>query len=116
MADMRQVSAIVRADCVPDLVRALKKAGVARLYLSHVHALGAGVDPEDFRASMDEGSLYTQKSRVEFLCRAEDTEGLVDVIRQRACSGHRGDGVIVVSDVVDVVSIRTGDRDMTALL
>ena len=30
--------------------------------------------------------------------------------------GHRGDGVVAVTDVVRIVNIRTGDEDHLALL
>lgn len=116
MSDLKAIIAIVRTDCVPDLVQALKGTDVTRFYLSRVHAVGAGVDPEDFRVSLDDGSVYAEKTRVEFLCRAKRTEALVEVVREWARTGHRGDGVVVVSDVLDVVNVRTGDRDVAALL
>lgn len=116
MSDMRHVTAIVRTECVPDLVQALKGTEATRFYLSRVHAVGAGVDPEDFRVSLDDGSVYSEKTKVEFLCPAGRTEALVEVVREWARTGHRGDGVVVVTDVIDVVNVRTGDRDIAALL
>ncbi len=116
MSAMKYVRAIVRTDCLSRLVQVLKEAKAIRFYVSRVHALGAGVDPEDFRVSMDEGEAYTEKTKVEFLCLAERVDELVEVIRASAQTGHRGDGVIIVSDVTDVVNVRTGDHDRVALL
>ncbi len=116
MSELKQITAIVRTDCVPHLLKALRGTDVTRFYLSRVHAVGAGVDPEDFRVSLDDGSVYTEKTRVEFLCPAQRSDDLVDVVREWARTGHRGDGVVVVSDVLDVVNVRTGDRDVVALL
>lgn len=116
MTDLKKVTGIVRTDCIPELARALDRTEVTRFYLSRVHAVGSGVDPEDFRVSLDDGSVYTEKSRIEFLCRAESTDELVELIREWARTGHRGDGVVVVTDVLDVVNVRTGDRDVAALL
>ena len=116
MSVMREVKAIVRRDCVPDLVHALKGADVTRFYVSRIHALGAGVDPEDLRVSLDEGESYTEKAKVEFLCRAERVDQLIELVREWAGTGQRGDGVVVVSDVTHVVSVRTGDQDRIALL
>lgn len=113
---MKEVRAIVRTECLSRLVQALKKAKVTRFYVSRVHALGAGVDPEDFRVSMDEGEAFTEKTKVEFLCLASRMEELVELIRVCAQTGHRGDGVIIVSEVTDVVNVRTGDHDRVALL
>ncbi len=113
---MKKVEAIVRTDCVPDLIQALKGADVSRFYLARTHAVGAGIDPKDFRASLDQGGVYTEKTKVEFLCRASDSDGLVELVREWAATGRRGDGVIIVSDVTDVVNVRTGDQDRVALL
>lgn len=116
MERMREVKAIVRVDCVQELMHALRDAEVARFYVSRVHAFGAGVDPRDVELSLDEGGTYTEKAKVEFLCRAERSEELVELIRQWSCTGHRGDGMVIVSEVADVVSVRTGDHDRIALL
>ena len=116
MVQMKQVKAIVRNECVPDLIFALKGAEVARLNISRVHAVGVGVDPEDFRASLDEGGVYTEKTKVEFLCSPALCEQLLELVRDWACTGHREDGIIIVSEVGDVVNIRTGEHDRIALL
>lgn len=116
MSQMKDVKAVVRLDCVEGLLDALRKADVARFYVSRVHALGAGVDPEDYKISFDDGGTYTEKAKVEFLCRAERCADLVELVREWARTGHRGDGVVIVSDVTDVVNVRTGDHNRIALL
>ena len=68
------------------------------------------------RFPLDDGEAYTEKAKVEFLCRAESTEEIVALIREWAHTGHRGDGVVIISDVTDVVNVRTGDRDGIALI
>jgi nitrogen regulatory protein PII len=114
--EMREVKAIVRTDCVADLLRALQRADVTRFYVSRVHAVGTGADPEDSRISLDEGEVYTEKTKIEFLCRADRSQDLVGIVREWARTGHRGDGVVIVSSVTDVVNVRTGDHDRIALL
>lgn len=116
MNAMKDVKAIIRTECVPELLRALERADVARFYLSRVHAVGAGVDPEDFRPSLDQGGLYTEKTKVEFLCPGDRVDELVGIAREWACTGHRGDGVVIISNVTDVVNVRTGAHDRIALL
>lgn len=113
---MKEIKAIVRTECMADLIHALKTAEVSRFYISRIHAVGSGVDPEDFRLSLDDGGVYTEKAKIEFLCRAAQAEALVDIVRTWAKTGHRGDGVVVVTDVSNVINVRTGDHDEIALL
>ena len=113
---LKEVKAIVRRDCVHDLIHALKGEDVTRFYVSRIHALGAGVDPEDLKASLDDGEAYTEKAKVEFLCRADRTDELIALVRDWARTGQRGDGMVIVSDVTDVVNVRTGEHDRIALL
>ena len=113
---MKEITAIVRKERVQDVVSAMRAAGVPRLTLCHVHAVGSGVDPEDYRLSFEEGTAYTEKTKIEVVCRADDVQRLVDIIRTSARTGHRGDGVIFVSDVERTVKVRTGDENALALI
>lgn len=60
---MKRIDAIVRTERVSAVVAALRKAGVVRLTVSHVHTLGYGVDPEDYRLSFEEGAAYSEKAK-----------------------------------------------------
>lgn len=116
MSGLKEMRTIVRTEAVERLVTALREAGVSRLWVSHVHSVGAGVDPEDYRLSFEEGGSYTRKAKVEFVTDADEVETLARVILAEVGTGHRGDGVVVISDVDEVVNVRTGDRNGLALL
>lgn len=113
---MKELKIICRKERVADVAAALRAAGVPRMTISYVHALGSGVDPEHYRVSLDEGAAYTEKARLELVCRAEDVARLIDVVRSNGRTGDRGDGMIFVSDVERVVKVRTGDENTLALL
>ena len=113
---MKEIKAIVRTDRVQAVVQALDRAGAARLLVCHVHSLGAGVDPEDFRVSFEEGATYTEKCKVEVVCREDEADDIVDAITVAARTGQPGDGIIMVSDVVRVTNVRTGDEGALALV
>lgn len=112
---MKEIKAIVRRKRVQAVVDALEEVGAARILICHVHSLGAGVDPEDYRVSFEEGATYTEKSKVEVICEDGEVPGVVEAISRTARTGHPGDGIIVVSDVERVVQVRTGDEGPLAL-
>lgn len=116
MSQLREIKTIVRTEAVARLLEALKNVGVTRFWVSHVHSVGSGVDPEDFRVSFEDGGTYSEKAKVEFVVAADEMEALTEVIREHGGTGHRGDGVVVVTEVAEVVNVRTGDRGRVALL
>ncbi len=113
---LKELTTIVRTESVAHLVSELEKFDVTRFWVSHVHALGAGVDPGDYRVSFEDGGAYSEKARVEFIVDQEALEAALAVIRDHCATGRRGDGVVVVSDIDTVVNVRTGDRNRLALL
>jgi nitrogen regulatory protein P-II 1 len=113
---MKRIEAIVRTERVGAVVAALRRAGVARLIVSHVHALGYGVDPEHYRLSFEEGAAYSEKAKVLVVCGQEKVDTVLDAIRREGRTGHRGDGIVFVSDVERAVKIRTGAEDALALV
>lgn len=113
---MKEVKIVIRRERADRVVRALKSADVARFHVSHVHVLGAGVDPGDARISLEEGARYTEKVKIEVFCRPEDVGKVVDLVREQAATGRRGDGTVAVTDVDRLVSVRTGEEDLLAVV
>ena len=55
------------------------------------------------------------KTRLELVVNDEDLERILDVIVESARTGEVGDGKIFVSDVAEVIRIRTGERGSDAV-
>ena len=73
-------------------------------------SVGAGVDPEGYRVSAEAGESYSRKKVLEFFRHSSAEEVLIDLVRDCARTGHRGDGIIITSDVGELVNIRTGEE------
>lgn len=113
---MKEVKIVLRKARVDRVVHALEEAVVPRFHVSHVHVLGAGVDPDDARVSMEEGTRFTEKAKVELFCRDEDVDRIVALVREHAATGEQGDGVIAVTSLERIVGIRTGDEGLLAVV
>ena len=111
---MKLLRIICREERLNAVVAALRASGALRLFVTPVHSIGSGVDPEHY--SFSEGGAYTRKAEIEVVCRAVDVTRLVAAVRAKANTGQRGDGIIIVSDVDRVVKIRTGEENVVALL
>ncbi len=72
---------------------------MTRLFVSHIHVLGAGVDSEHLRLSMEEGQAFSGKAKIELICEADEVDEFLAVVRDEAATAHRGDGVIAVTNL-----------------
>lgn len=115
MSELVEICAVVRLEMLDRVVRSLKDAGVPRLTVTRVHAIGAGVDPASEKLALAEGSGYQDKAKVQFICAGERCAMYTELIAGAARTGRRGDGIVVVRPVGDVVKIRTGAEGLAAL-
>jgi len=115
MAHMVEVRAIVRLEMLDRVVHCLRDSGVPRLTVTRVHAIGAGADPASNKLSLDEGSAYTDKAMVQFICGGDRCDMYCELIAGCARTGRRGDGIVSVHQVQAVMKIRTGAKGIDAL-
>ncbi len=64
---------------------------------------------------VESGLALHQMKRLEIYCSDEHFPHLADVISESARTGNPGDGLIGVTDLIDVLRIRTGERNDAAL-
>lgn len=107
---MKEIKAYIRHEKAEEVIRSLEDEGVPGITAIEVKAMGKGAVPEDERLSVDYADWYSPMVKLEVVCNDEDAERFAAVIREKAFTGHRGDGMIFVSDVGCAVKIRTGER------
>lgn len=111
-----EIRAVLRTERLSRVLHALEEAGIPRASVNHVHGVGAAVDPAQQRLSLaEEGGAYMDKVLLRILCGAERCDELVDVIAAVARTGKKGDGIVSVHPVLEVLKIRTGLRGPEAL-
>ena len=113
---MKEIKAYIRSKKAEEVIRAIEGFGVPGFTLIEVKCLGAGVDPEKASFSLEYGEEFCAITKLEVVCDDDECDRIVDVIRESAYTGHRGDGMIFVSDVTGAVKIRTGESGEGALV
>ncbi len=63
----------------------------------------------------EEEIFFHKKKLIEVVCADELATWIVEAIRVAAHTGHPGDGLIVVTEITEVVRIRTGERAEAAV-
>ncbi|WEL16449.1 Nitrogen regulatory protein PII [Halorhabdus sp. SVX81] len=113
--DLELVMAIVRPEKLSDVKASLAEAGAPSLTVTQVS--GRGSQPA--KTGQWRGEEYVidlhQKIKVECVVEREETDDVVEAIREGANTGEKGDGKIFVLPVADAVQVRTGDRGTDAI-
>lgn len=112
---MKKIEAIIRPFKLDEVKSALTEIGIHGMTLTEVRGYGRQKGhQETFR-----GSEYTvdflPKSKLEVVVEDPLFEVAMETIIKTARSGKIGDGKIFVTEVFDVVRIRTGEKGGTAL-
>ena len=107
---MKLITAVVKPFQLDHVQSALKDAGVVGMTVSEVQGYGRqGGHTEVYRGA-EYTVMFVPKAMVEVLSDDASVVRIVDVIVEAARTGKIGDGKIWITDVVDVVRIRTGER------
>ena len=112
---MKLVTAILRPSRVDEVKEALKTTGVLGLTLSEVNGFGRQFGHTEIYRGTEYKIEFVPKSKVEILCDDAAAGGIVDAIVAAARSDNVGDGKMWVTDVGEVVRIRTGERGVDAI-
>lgn len=112
---MKRIIAVIREERFELVKTALLTAGCEGMNVSTVKGRGRQIGiKESYR-----GSSYCidliPKTRVELIVNEEDLDDIIDIIIDNARTGEVGDGKIFVSDVEEVIRIRTGERGNKAV-
>lgn len=97
MGQMVEIRAVIRREMLDRLIYCLKEAGVPRVTVAHVYAVGAGVDPASAKIAFEEGTEYADKALLQFTCVGEQCEMFTKLIARAARNGRRGDGIVSVT-------------------
>jgi nitrogen regulatory protein PII len=115
MSELCQITAVVRTEMLDRVIHLLQEAGVPRMNVIPIHAIGRGADPTASRLSVEAGTKTGKKSMVWFVCAAERCDMYTELIAGAAITRRQGDGIVYVTPVLNVTKIRTGAVGLEAL-
>jgi len=114
---MKKIEAIIKPSKLDEVKEALNALGINGLTALDVRGFGRQKGQvETYRGSTREVSFLT-KVKIEAVVSDEQLEPVVAAIIKaaRTNGGKVGDGKIFVTDIVDAVRIRTGERGEAAI-
>ena len=112
---MQLITAVIKPFKLDDVKDALSELGVQGMTVSEVQGFGRqGGHSETYRGT-EYKVLFTPKTRVEVVVEDSLTDAVVAAIVTAARTEKIGDGKVWVTDVGNLVRIRTGERDADAV-
>jgi nitrogen regulatory protein PII len=112
---MKKIEAFVRANKLEDVKQALEEAGIHGMSVAQVRGYGRQLGRTDkYRGSTYAVNLLP-KIHVEVIVKDSDLEEAIEAITKASHTGEIGDGKLFVSEVLDAIRVRTGERGDAAL-
>ncbi len=99
----------------PGFMQRLHKIGVSGITVSKVLGCGVQMGTSEYEPKENEIMQLLPKCLVMIVCESRMIDELLEVIKQELYTGHIGDGKIFISDVTNIVRIRTGEEGSAAL-
>ncbi|MDG2908317.1 MAG: P-II family nitrogen regulator [Acidimicrobiales bacterium] len=112
---MQLITAVIKPFKLDDVKDALAELGVQGMTVSEVQGFGRqGGHSETYRGT-EYKVLFTPKTRVEVVVEDSQADAMVAAIVSAARTEKIGDGKVWVTDVGNLVRIRTGERGADAI-
>lgn len=106
---MKKIEAIIRPHKLDDVRNALGDR-INGMSVLEMRGFGRQRGHSEVYRGAEYKIDFVPKIRIEIVCKDEDAEDLIAIICESARTGKIGDGKIFISDMGDIVRIRTGER------
>lgn len=112
---MKKIEAIIRPFKLDEVKEALIEEGVRGLTISEVRGYGRQKGHTETYRGSEYRIEFVPKIKIEVVVDKNKVDKVVDAILRTAKTGQVGDGKIFVSDIQDVIRIRTDESGPEAL-
>jgi nitrogen regulatory protein P-II 2 len=112
---MKLVTAIIKPFKLDEVRKAISDVGVQGMTVSEVRGFGRQRGHTEIYRGAEYAVEFVPKTKLEIAVDNALVDQLLEAIMKAAKTGKVGDGKIFVFDLTQVVRIRTGERDASAI-
>ena len=112
---MKIVSAVIKPFRLDDVRNALSEIGITGLTVYEVKGFGRQKGHTELYRGAEYVVDYIPKVKIEVAIEDDQLDQVIDAIIESAKTGKIGDGKIFVTNLEQVIRIRTGESGSTAL-
>ena len=112
---MKKIEAIIRHFKLDEIKTALTEVGVEGMTITEVKGYGRQKGHTEMYRGNEYAIDFVPKVKMEVVVTQDNMKKVVDTIMEKAQTGQMGDGKIFISDLSEVVRIRTGETGKDAV-
>jgi len=112
---MKKIEAIVRHFKLEEVKNALSEQGVHGMTITEVRGFGRQKGHSEMYRGTEYAVDFVPKVKIEVVCSDGSLQTVLDTVMQTAQTGQIGDGKIFVTNLENIVRIRTGETGEDAL-
>jgi len=112
---MKMVTAIIKPFKLDEVRESLAQIGVQGITVTEVKGFGRQKGHTELYRGAEYVVDFLPKVKIEIAIKADMVEQVIDALRDAANTGKIGDGKIFVSDLEQVIRIRTGESGDDAI-
>ena len=112
---MKKIEAIVRHHKLDDMKAALVGVGLQGMTVSEVRGFGRQRGHTETYRGAEYAVDFLPRVKLEVVVDEGAAQGVIDTIVQASRTGQVGDGKIFVTQLADVIRIRTGETNAAAV-
>jgi nitrogen regulatory protein PII len=112
---MKKIEAFIRCIKLDDVTDALMRHGIHGMTVSDVRGFGRQKGHTEMYRGVEYTVNFVPKIKIEVVVTDADLPGTIDAIIQATKTGQVGDGKILVTNLENVIRIRTGEAGNRAM-
>ncbi len=112
---MKRIEAVIKPFKLEDVKDALAEIGITGMTVSEVKGYGRQKGHSELYRGAEYVVDFLPKIKMEMVVDAKDVEQVTNTIVEAARTGKIGDGKIFVSDIEQIIRIRTGETGEEAI-
>jgi nitrogen regulatory protein P-II 2 len=112
---MKLITAIIKPFKLEEVRKALSDIGIQGLTVTDVKGFGRQKGHTELYRGAEYVVDFLPKTKLEVAVSTEQSEAVIEAIINAARTGNIGDGKIFVTEISQVIRIRTGETDKSAL-
>lgn len=112
---MKKIEAIIRPEKLEAVVEKLGQLGYSGLHFSEVQGHGRQKGMKELFRGREYDIKFIPKIKIEIVTVEAKVEQVIAAIIETAQTGQIGDGKLFISDITDVIRVRTKERGEIAI-